>query len=52
MMNIPGNIIRGAGSVVGGTVSAVASVTGVGRKGELPGDIIVKEKTVLTVKVN
>lgn len=51
MLNIPGNIIRGAGSVVGGTVSAVASVAGVGRKSELPGDIVVKEKTVITVKV-
>lgn len=51
MMNIPGNIIRGAGSVVGGTVSAVASVTSVGRKSEISSDIIVKEKTVLTVKV-
>ena len=52
MMNIPGNIIRGAGSVVGGTVSAVASAAGVGgRKVEMPGDLVVKEKTVLTIKV-
>jgi hypothetical protein len=53
MMNIPGNFIRGAGSVVGGTVSAVVSVAG-GRRGStdtISGEIVVKEKSVLTIKV-
>jgi hypothetical protein len=52
MMNIPGNLIRGAGSVVGGTMSAVASVAG--RRGSsdmTSGEIVVKEKSVLTIKV-
>lgn len=52
MMNIPGNLVRGAGSVVGGAVSAVASVAG--RKGSnemMSGEIVVKEKSVLTIKV-
>jgi hypothetical protein len=52
MMNIPGNFIRGAGSVVGGTMSAVVSVAG-GRRGstDMSGEIVVKEKSVLTIKV-
>lgn len=52
MMNIPGNLIRGAGSVVGGTVSAVVSVAG-GRRGstDISNEITVKEKSVLTIKV-
>jgi hypothetical protein len=53
MMNIPGNLIRGAGSVVGGTMSAVASVAGRRASNDMSsGEIVVKEKSVLTIKVN
>lgn len=55
MMNIPGSLIRGAGSVVGGTMSAVASVAGGGgRRGssDMSNEIVVKEKSVLTIKVS
>jgi hypothetical protein len=51
MMNLPGNILRGAGNVVGGTVSALGSVTGVSRNNRQEGEIVLKEKSVLTVKV-
>ena len=52
LLNLPGNIVRGAGNVVGGTVSAVANAAGVGSRHKSDaGEMSLKEKVVLTVKV-
>lgn len=52
MLNLPGNIIRGAGNVVGGTVSAVANATGITRHRSEAGETTLKEKCVLNIKVH
>ena len=51
LLNASGNFIRGAGNVVGGTVSAVSNAVGVGsRHKSESGEISLKEKIVLNVK--
>ena len=55
MMNIPGNLVRGAGNIVGGAVNSVASATGLRKHGSIgnSSDVmtVVKEKTTLHIKV-
>jgi hypothetical protein len=51
MLNLPGSIIRGVGNVVGGTVSGVANATGISRHRSEAGEMTLKEKCVLNVKV-
>jgi hypothetical protein len=55
IINLPGNIVRGTGNVVSGTLSSVASAAGVGRgsirRASMDGEIVLPDKTNITVKV-
>lgn len=56
IINLPGNLVRGAGNAVSGTVSAVASAaSGVRRasvsRNSIDKEITVPDKTSITVKV-